>query len=196
MYAKLKGKIIDIFPEFIILEVNNVGYKLEAYNHDYMIDQEVELYIYTHVREQEISLFGFKAKKQYLLFMDLIGISGIGPKSALVLLSEISVDEVLTAIAEKDDDRLKVKGIGKKTAQRIIIEMSNKVENYQWEYNSDSLKISNEFRTEARDALLGLGFQSSEINTILDNYSKEGGPEELEELVKYALKLINKIKSK
>ena len=80
MFAKLKGTILEIFPSFIILDVAGVGYKVETISQDFLEGQDVELYIHTHVRETEIRLFGMKRKEEFMLFTDLIDVSGVGPK--------------------------------------------------------------------------------------------------------------------
>lgn len=196
MYAKLKGKIIDVFPEFVIIDVNGIGFRVETVKSGYIEMQEVELYVYTHVREQDIRLFGFETRQEYLLFMDLIEISGIGPKSALILLSELSVDQVLNAINEKDESSLKVKGVGKKSAQRIIIEMASKIDKYNWDSTLAQTSGDKQFISEAKEALKDFGFDKKEIDKIIKDYYDNNGEERLEDLVKYALKYISRVNNK
>ena len=189
MFAKLKGKIDEVLNNnYIIVDVDGVGYGVEALG-SYLEGTEVSLYIYTHVRENEIKLFGFQAKDQYNLFMDLINISGIGPKSAIVILDKLSVDEILNSVEKKDAKSLAVKGVGKKTAERIIVEMSNKLDKYH--YNALINKYSIDFEKEALGALINLGFDRSEIKNILENYKNTEGEDNIAHLVKFALKYIN-----
>ncbi len=191
MYAKLKGTVEDIFQDFIILDVNGVGYKVEVIHKGFLVGQEIELYIHTHVRESEIRLFGLAERNQYLLFTDLIDVSGVGPKVALAILSQLSNDEILTAISSKDVNSLKVKGVGNKTAQRLVIDLSSKIDKYQWANNGTTTpSFSEEFLDQTKDALKELGFGTTEISKIIKEYSKEQNPEQLESIVKFALKYI------
>lgn len=192
MLAKLKGRITDIFADFLILTVGDVGYRVETVSRDFIVDQEVELYIYTHVRENEIRLFGMKSKEQYLLFIDLIAISGLGPKLALTILDQLSYDTILSAVAAKNSETLKVKGVGKKTAERIVIEMSSKLEKYNWQNSTVVNGYSNDFLVQSKDALKNLGFSHNEITSIMREYGKTDQTESLESLIKFALKFINK----
>jgi len=192
MLAKLKGRITDIFADFLILTVGDVGYRVETVSRDFIVDQEVELYIYTHVRENEIRLFGMKSKEQYLLFIDLIAISGLGPKLALTILDQLSYDTILSAVAAKNSETLKVKGVGKKTAERIVIEMSSKLEKYNWQNSTVVNGYSEDFLVQSKDALKNLGFSHNEIASIMREYGKTDQTESLESLIKFALKFINK----
>lgn len=192
MFAKLKGKISDIFGDFIILDVADVGYRVETIQNEFLVGEEKSFFIYTHVRENEIRLFGLKTKNEYLLFVDLIGISGVGPKLAQNILRQIPFETIMSAISDKNIDTLLVKGVGKKTAQRIIIDMSSKLENYSWDSSTVKNNLSNEFKAQSQQALQNLGFNRDEINNIIKEYSVNYTEEKLELLVKFALKHINK----
>ena len=192
MFAKLKGTITDIFSDFIILEVRDVGYRVETIQSDFLVGEEKSFFIYTHVRENEIRLFGLNTENQYLLFVDLIGISGVGPKLAQNILKQITFESIMSAIADKNIDTLLVKGVGKKTAQRIIIDMTSKLENYSWEGASGQKSLTQEFKTQAQQALVNLGFSKDEIKEIIKEYGVIHSEEKLELLVKFALKFINK----
>ena len=191
MLAKIKGTITDIFPDFIIVSNSDLGYKVETVEHDYVIGQDVELFLHTHVRETEWRLFGFRKREQFLLFSDLISISGVGPKLALTLLSSLPFDTILNAIENKDISTLKVKGLGQKTAQRIIIDMTSKLSHYKWEQSGQKIVFTNEFITQATGALENLGFGNNEIKIIVREYSiTEENVEDLSKIVKFALKYI------
>ena len=192
MFAKLKGTITDIFSDFIILEVRDVGYRVETIQSDFLVGEEKSFFIYTHVRENEIRLFGLNTENQYLLFVDLIGISGVGPKLAQNILKQITFESIMSAIADKNIDTLLVKGVGKKTAQRIIIDMTSKLENYSWEGASGQKSLTQEFKTQAQQALVNLCFSKDEIKEIIKEYGVIHSEEKLELLVKFALKFINK----
>lgn len=190
MYAKLKGTVQDIFLDFIIVDVAGIGFKVEIIENNFLVDSDVDLYVYTHVRENEIRLFGMKDRNQYLLFTDLIDISGVGPKMALTILSQLSFDEILSAVSAKDVKSLKVKGVGTKTAQRIVIDLTSKLDKYSWTTGVKSHSYSDEFVAQTKDTLQNLGFGSHEIVNILKDYASEQKPEELETIVKFALKYI------
>lgn len=192
MFAKFKGTITDIFSDFIILEVGDVGYRVETIQSEFLVGEEKSFFIYTHVRENEIRLFGLNTKNQYLLFVDLICVSGVGPKLAQNILKQISFESIMSAIADKNIDTLLVKGVGKKTAQRIIIDMTSKLENYSWDRANSQNNLTQEFRTQAQQALVNLGFSKDEIKEIIKEYGVIHSEEKLELLVKFALKFINK----
>jgi len=192
MYAKLKGVVIDIFSDFLIIEVSNVGYRVETIKNDFLVGQKIELYIYTHVRETEIRLFGMDNRNQYMLFVDLISISGVGPKVALTILSQLSYESILSAIESQNIDLLKVKGVGKKTAQRIVIDMSSKLEKYNWVNDQQGVVYNEEFNLQSKEALRDLGFSYNEISSIIKEYTKQQQPQELEIIIKFALKYIKK----
>jgi len=192
MFAKLKGTISDIFSDFIILDVGDVGYRVETIQNEFLVGEEKSFFIYTHVRENEIRLFGLDTKNQYSLFVDLIGISGVGPKLAQNILKQIPYESIMSAIADKNIDTLLVKGVGKKTAQRIIIDMNSKLEKYTWEGFTSQNNLSQEFRSQAQQALQNLGLSKDEIRDIIKEYGVNHTEEKLELLVKFALKFINK----
>ncbi|HRN86490.1 MAG TPA: Holliday junction ATP-dependent DNA helicase RuvA [Candidatus Dojkabacteria bacterium] len=192
MFAKLKGTISDIFSDFIILDVGDVGYRVETIQNEFLVGEEKSFFIYTHVRENEIRLFGLDTKNQYSLFVDLIGISGVGPKLAQNILKQIPYESIMSAIADKNIDTLLVKGVGKKTAQRIIIDMTSKLEKYTWEGFTSQNNLSQEFRSQAQQALQNLGLSKDEIRDIIKEYGVNHTEEKLELLVKFALKFINK----
>lgn len=131
MIGYLKGKIISAKPTQIILEVNGVGYlvNISISTFEKISDQnEISLFIHTHVREDALSLYGFYTEAEKEMFELLISISGIGPKVALSILSGISVDELQNAIQTENVSRLvSVPGVGRKTAERVVLELKSKV---------------------------------------------------------------------
>ena len=131
MIAYLKGKIINKGQGFIILGVRDVGYKVHVNPTQYAeisIKQDLELYTYQHVREDMLGLYGFKGLEDLEMFELLLSISGVGPKSALGVLAIANVADIKDSIAQGDSSLLtKVSGIGKKTAERIVLELRDKV---------------------------------------------------------------------
>ena len=131
MISYLRGKILNKGQGYVIILVDNIGYKVFVNVNQYVeldIDQPVELYIYQNVRENAIELFGFINLEALELFELLLSISGIGPKSALNVLGIAEVGEIKASIAHGDSSLLnKVSGIGKKTAERVVLELSEKV---------------------------------------------------------------------
>jgi len=167
MIAYLIGKIKDINNNSLTLLIGGVGYLIFVPKNtleNIELNQEYEFFIYTKVREDEISLFGFQTKEESNFFYDLISVNGIGPKSALEILNS-PIDQVKTAILQENPKYLsQVPGIGKKTAERIIVELKNKVQPKQIEKisNTDEILIN-----EAISALTNLGYQRYEINRVL-----------------------------
>ncbi|MGB5528439.1 MAG: Holliday junction branch migration protein RuvA [Ignavibacteriaceae bacterium] len=193
MIGHLTGKIISSKPTHILLDVNGVGYaiKISINTFERISGKEkVSLYIHTNVKEDAITLFGFYSESEKEMFELLISISGVGPKSALSLLSGISTDELKQAIVTNNIERIiAVPGIGRKTAERLILELKNKVRDIKEEGITPTQTSA---QKEAIAALTTLGYNltSSEkaVNKILSDL-----PEcSLEELIKGSLKELNK----
>ncbi len=132
MIAQLRGRLVSKDPGQVVVDVNGVGYQvfipLSTYYHLPALQQEVFLRVYTHVREDAIHLYGFHTPEERATFELLTGVSGIGPRLASNILSGISVEEFIPAILEGDLARLKaIHGVGKKTAERLILELKDKV---------------------------------------------------------------------
>ena len=141
MFEYLTGLITMVSPDFIVVDVNGVGYRVAVANpYAYQEDdqQAVQVFIYQAVKEDAITLFGFATQAEKRLFTQLIGVSGIGPKSALAILATPDHQGLIDAIQNGDDKYLsKFPGIGKKTASRIIIELKDKVVAVQDEVQLD-----------------------------------------------------------
>ena len=132
MIAQLRGRLVSKDPGQVVVDVNGVGYQvfipLSTYYHLPALQQEVFLRVHTHVREDAIHLYGFHTPEERATFELLTGVSGIGPRLASNILSGISVEEFIPAILEGDLARLKaIPGVGKKTAERLILELKDKV---------------------------------------------------------------------
>jgi len=170
MLAFLRGKIIVKLTNAVILEVNNIGYEVfvgENFLLDLKINKEVEIYLHHHVREEAADLYGFKTLADLEIFKLLLSVSGVGPKSALGVLSIASASDVSQAIFRGDPNLLtKVAGIGKKTAERIVLELKNKISRTQASSLDGEISALN-YGSEEIDALMSLGYSLSEARSAL-----------------------------
>ena len=170
MIALLTGKIKFMGPDNIILNVNGVGYEVYASTktlNNLAVSQDTELWIYTHVREDSLKLYGFSNLLEKRIFLSFISINGVGPKMALVILSAApSLEEMLNMIEQSDVKGLaRLPRIGKKTAQQMILNLKGQLKEKWLEVDKSFLKSRQDLST----ALKGLGFRSMEIQAALDN---------------------------
>lgn len=172
MIAQIEGKIAGIKGNSVILMVGGIGYQiaLSAYTLGKVAGQDQVLFhIHTHVREDILALYGFLSEEELLMFELLISISGIGPKVALSILSIADVKTIRTAVVNKDPSILtRVSGVGKKTAERVIIELQNKVESVGIEDQESALAGQ-----DAIEALTSLGYSVTEAREALKLVSPE-----------------------
>jgi len=166
MIASLKGLIKEVSNSFLVIDVGGVGFRVEGDFLDLLPEQEIELSIHTHFSENSIRLFGFRDRESFELFKLLLTVPGVGPKSALQLLSNIGVANIKRAVNEGNPQLLKGKGIGLKIAQKVVIELASKFEKI--EQGSIILVNSVEEKkfNEVYSALIELGFSKPEINDI------------------------------
>ena len=190
MIVQLRGKIISKQPPLLVIDVQGVGYEVEApMSTFYKIGQELtEVCLLTHmiVREDAQLLYGFATEQERLLFRMLIKINGVGPKLGVGILSSIESHDFFQTITNGDEARLvKIPGIGKKTAQRLIIELRDKIpENSDVEHLDIASDLtqsnSNSIEAEAIGALVGLGYKSKDAEKMVKKLrSKAGTTEEL-----------------
>lgn len=193
MIGYLKGKIISAKPTQIILDVNNVGYLIyiSISTFEKISDQsEVSLYIHTYVREDALNLYGFYTEAEKEMFELLISISGIGPKVALSILSGISVEELQSAIQSENVSRLvSVPGVGRKTAERVVLELKSKVGFIE---TAASKGIDFTIKQEAVLALTTLGYNQKVADKIVRDLLSSNPTFTLEELIKKSLAELNK----
>lgn len=193
MIGYLKGKIISAKPTQIILDVNNVGYliHISISTFEKISDQnEVSLYIHTYVREDALNLYGFYSEAEKEMFELLISISGIGPKVALSILSGISVEELQSAIQSENVSRLvSVPGVGRKTAERVVLELKSKVGFIE---TAASKGIDFTIKQEAVLALTTLGYNQKVADKIVRDLLNSNPSFTLEELIKKSLAELNK----
>ena len=192
MIAKLTGTISDIFETYIILDCRDIGYKVTL---SLPLLQKAQqgskqtYYIYTHVKEDALALFGFASKKELGLFEMLISVSNIGPKTAMAVLNLGNVDQILQAIVKADSDYfLNVPRVGKKNAQRIIVELRSKIGSIG---EIDLTFEESKENKEIMQALLDFGFEKSEIKNVLKKLPKEG---KIDQKLKLALKSLGNFK--
>ena len=196
MIGSLIGLIKDKKPSLVLLEVNGVGYEVHIpLSTSFQLPNNGEsTFILTHlvIRDDQHTLYGFATEEERKLFRTLIKISGVGAKMALTILSGINVNGFDQSVINADVDTLvHLPGIGKKTAERLIVEMKDKIQDV-----TDSPELTgsaasdNNMLLEARNALVNLGYKSSEARKILDKIDTTGL--EVEELLRQALKSLNK----
>jgi len=187
MIGYLRGNIIDRGVGRLILEVSGVGYEVSVPASLDIGTNELELFVYTHVREDQISLFGFKSTDEVSFFKSLLLVSGVGPKVALAILGSASLESLKSSISKGDPSLLSaVPGVGKKTAEKAIIELRGKL---------GSLDFDGEFftgsdSTEIIEALLGLGFQRMEAMEGLKSVPAEISSND--EKIKWLIKNLGK----
>ncbi|MCK4592499.1 Holliday junction branch migration protein RuvA [Candidatus Parcubacteria bacterium] len=186
MISHIKGKVILKSENFIIVSTGNVGYKVFIVSDLGKIGEDVELFTHLNVREDALVLYGFLEYKELELFELLISISGIGPKAGMGILSLADPETVKIAIAKGDSSILtKVSGIGKKTAERVILELRNKFSISDVENIEEKTKEIGD-HSDAVEALVSLGYSSAEAKMSLSNISPE--IKDVSERIKMALK--------
>ena len=195
MIGSLIGLIKEKTPSSILLEVNGIGYEIAVpLSTSFQLPNVGEsAYLLTHlvVREDQHSLYGFATDEERKLFRALIKISGVGAKLAITILSGTNVNGFIQSVVNEDIDALvHLPGIGKKTAERLIVEMKDKVSEISSDENSLSQNNENSAVAEAINALVNLGYKTKDAKNILDNIESEGLT--VEELIRQALKSLNK----
>lgn len=196
MITYIKGHLVEKNPAYVVIETaGGVGYLIHiSLNTFSQIKDENEIILLTHfvVKEDEQALYGFLEEEERTLFRMLISVSGIGPNTALLLLSSLSVGEIANAISNDDVRTIQsVKGIGTKTAQRVIIDLKNKISKTQFSSKDNFSTFNNNNKIEALSALVSLGFAKNSAEKVLDKIIKDGGTDlSIEDLIKKALKLL------
>lgn len=203
MISFIKGIVADIEEDKIIIECNNIGYNVfvpsSLIGSIGRTGTEIKLHTYMSVREDAITLFGFRDKEELNLFKKMISVSGIGPKGALGILSTLSVDNLKLAIMSEDAKVIaKSPGIGAKTASKLILELKDKInmdgvsDRYP-DNSTDDFAHSGEtsLQKDAMDALVSLGYSSSEsLNAVRKACSKNKDISDVSTIIKFALKEI------
>ncbi len=202
MIAYLSGKLIEKQANTAIVDVGGVGYEvsipLTTFYELGDVGSDVQLRIYTHVREDAIQLFGFKTLRERDLYLRLISVQGIGPKSGIAMLSGMSADEIIMAIRTNDLARLKsIPGVGLKTAERLVIELRDKV----GEMSESGSALDTASRTalpsdaifeDALSALINLGYQRNAAEKALNHAASEGTEISVQKLLRRSLQILAK----
>lgn len=174
MIAHVFGKVAEKFNGSLVIDVHGVGYEVNVATNDFdavILDQEIKFYTYHHVREQSEELFGFSSLAAKKLFEMLITVQGVGPKAALAILSLGDAEQVRNAIANADSGFIqKATGVGKKTAERVVVDLSDKV-GLPTHYGRAEEPLQTELNTsdEALEALMALGYTLADATKALEN---------------------------
>jgi len=178
MIAHLRGKLISRHPNQAIVEIGGVGYdvaiSVPTFSELPPLGSETSLYIHTHVREDQIALYGFLRPEEKQLFEKLITVSGIGPKLAITILSGMPADEMVNAIRGNDIARLtKIPGIGKKTAERMTLELRDKLPPHERDA-AQIVPTLSAVQEDVLSALMNLGYQRAAAEKTLSAIEKNG----------------------
>ena len=207
MIAHLSGTLLSKQATYVILDVGGVGYEVTIPLSTFYDLEEpgstVQLRIYTHVREDALQLFGFKTLRERELFLKLISVSGIGPKLGITLLSGMSADEMIASIRTNNLARLTlIPGVGRKTAERLVVELREKVATLSSTQLEDELgarpeeaTVSTEdsVRSDALSALVNLGYQRSAAEKAIDNVLTQEGEMTVESVLRRALRKLARV---
>ncbi|EOG8853469.1 Holliday junction branch migration protein RuvA [Listeria monocytogenes] len=201
MYDYIKGTVTTITPEYIVVEAGQIGYQIitgNPFSFQRLEGTEAQVFLYQHVREDNITLFGFQTTEERYLFKKLLSVSGIGPKSALAIIASGDVVPLISAIESEDDVYLtKFPSVGKKTARQIILDLKGKLADvvaseivYVAPENDMVAGLSPQLE-EAVLALEALGYSTRELKKVIPKLSKE---EDLtsDAYIKLALQLMTK----
>lgn len=194
MIYSLRGLVQELTPTFVVVEVDGIGYYVSLSlqtSQNLKLNSEAFLFIQQIIREDAHLLFGFYSKEEKEMFNLLISVNGVGPVSALILLSSLSLSEAANAILSGNSAVIqKVKGIGVKTAERIIIDLRDKVGGFSISEEKLSNLVNNKIKNEALSALEVLGISRKVSEKIADRILKQNPEVSIEELVKEILKNI------
>jgi Holliday junction DNA helicase RuvA len=196
MIAHLRGKLLAKHPNQAVVETAGVGYdvtiSVPTFSDLPALGSEVALHIHTHVREDQIALYGFLRPSEKLLFEKLITVSGIGPKLAITILSGMAADEMVGAIRGNDIARLtRIPGIGKKTAERMVLELRDKLPEVS-PTASPAIPIMSATEEDVLSALVNLGYQRAATEKALAAVAKEGQAKSFDQMFRAALGRLSK----
>ncbi len=186
MYGYIRGEIVEIDSNYVIIDNNGIGYLVYVPNpYSYKLNKEYTIFIYTCVREEEFSLYGFKDRDQKELFLKLINVKGLGPKMAMPIIATGTIDAIADAIENENINYLKkFPKIGDKVAKQMILDLKGKLNTI-----NTGLFAKEDLSDELFEVLLGLGYKQADIKKVLNKVNANNS---LEEQVKEALKLMLK----
>ena len=203
MIAYLKGKLLEKEANTVIVETNGVGYEvmipLSTFYELGEVGEDIELRIFTHVREDALQLFGFKTERERQLYLKLISVQGIGAKSGISMLSGMSADEIIVAVRTDNLVRLtSIPGVGKKTAERLVIELRDKLNDLSTSSTQPTTLASganvsvDAVYDDALSALLNLGYQRNAAEKALKQAVQDGTEMSVQKLLRRSLQLLAK----
>ncbi|EMY81262.1 Holliday junction DNA helicase RuvA [Psychroflexus gondwanensis ACAM 44] len=191
MITQLRGRLLEKNPTHIVVDCNGIGYEVNISLHTFSrLKGEEQITIYTHlqVKEDSHTLYGFMEKAERLVFRQLLSVSGIGANTARMMLSSLTPEQVVEAISTEDTDTIQsVKGIGKKTAQRVILDLKDKIRSSE-EYSEIVNSPSNSNKEEALSALETLGYTRKQSGKIISKICNNNPDANVEDIIKLALK--------
>ncbi|QQS34140.1 MAG: Holliday junction branch migration protein RuvA [Acidobacteriota bacterium] len=199
MIAYLRGNLLEKSANSVIIETGGVGYEvwipLSTFYEIGEVGTEAELRIHTHVREDALQLFGFRTENEKAIFLLLTSVQGIGPRSAIAMLSGMNADEFAAAVRANDLARLTaIPGIGRKTAERLVIELRDKLSNIGTAAaasSSGGTASASDF-DDALSALVNLGYQRAAAEKALDKAAAEGTEQNVQKLLRRSLQILAK----
>ncbi|HEY3026870.1 MAG TPA: Holliday junction branch migration protein RuvA [Pyrinomonadaceae bacterium] len=206
MIAHLSGILLSKQPNSIIVDVGGVGYELIIpVSTFYELEEtgaNTQLRVYTHVREEALQLYGFKTARERELFLQIISVSGIGPKIAITLLSGMGANEIITSIRTNNLARLtSIPGVGRKTAERLVVELRDKItalsspaleEEFSGEPGQHAGTSADAMRGDALSALLNLGYQKTAAEKAIKAAIDEGGDLSVELILRRGLRSLSR----
>src|SRR5438034_9422466 len=200
MIAHLAGKLLEKHANTVIVETGGVGYEvtipLSTFYELGEAGSDIELRIYTHVREDAIQLFGFKTARERDLYLKLISVQGIGAKSGITMLSGMNADEIITAIRNNDLGRLTaIPGVGRKTAERLVIELRDKVGDLAAAAGAAASATplpADAVFDDALSALINLGYQKAAAERALKQAKQDGTEMSVQKLLRRSLQVLAK----
>lgn len=197
MIAYLRGKIFEKHPNLVVVDVGGVGYALtipvSTFSRLPVVGDEISLHVHTHVREDVLALFGFLTKDEREIFEKLISVNGVGPKLAVTVLSGLATDVLLTAIRSGDVKTLtKIPGVGRKTGERIILELREKLGALADVAEGDTPSETTELENDVISAMVNLGCSADAAGAAVKKARQEGVGVEFEPLFRKALSLVRR----
>lgn len=191
MIGRLTGRLAEKAPDQVLLDVGGVGYlvhiPLSTFYELPEPEDPTSLWIYTHVREETLALYGFLSQRERALFLLLLTVNGVGPRVALTVLSGMPPTELVDALRKQDVRRLmSVPGVGKKTAERMVLELAEKAAKFS--LPPDAGSPPSVAADDVVSALVNLGFRKNEAERVVEGIGREGAPSDFGDYLKAALK--------
>lgn len=196
MIGQLRGRLAEKRPNQVLVDVGGVGYLVQVPLSSYAalgeLHTEVTLLVHTHVREDALALYGFVSSREKHLFEMLLSASGVGPTLALKILSGMSVEELIPAIRHSDLARLtKIPGVGRKTAERMVVELKDKLEVVALEAEKPAAASPAGIESDVISALINLGYDARAAEAAVEDAGHEAGASNFEKLLRAALQSLS-----